>query len=176
MELRWKFSFHHNHSTMNTRRFLAGHMFLHVPIGVDSGRGQDRTLKRMTPVEFRLKRGPALPHGRVQPAHLHRHPLEYRPSRRSGQTADTRRADSRARSSGPHLTLCVDPHPAHRRIPMAKAPMAVLAYDSTPYRSRPVVAGGTPESGYCPVGHGVALVGFLSPFSVYIWARFTAKL
>lgn len=65
------------------------------------GRGQDSTLKRMTPVEFRLKRGPALPHGRVQPAHLHRHPLEYRPSRRSDQTTETRRADSRSRFPGP---------------------------------------------------------------------------
>ena len=69
--------------------------------GVDSGRGQDRTLKRMTPVEFRLKRGPALPHGRVQPAHLHRHPLEYRPSRRSDQTTERRRAESRIRFPGP---------------------------------------------------------------------------
>ena len=32
------------------------------------------------------------------------------------------------------------PHPAHRRIPMAKAPRAALAYDSAPYRNRPVVA------------------------------------
>ena len=47
-----------------------------------------------------------------------------RPSRRSGQTAETRRADSRARAPGPH--------PGHRRIPVAKAPIAALAYDSAP--------------------------------------------
>ena len=57
-----------------------------------------------------------------------RHLLEYRPSRRSGQTAETRRPDGRARAPGPH--------PAHRRIPVAKAPIADLAYDSAPYRSR----------------------------------------
>ena len=38
-----------------------------------------------------LKRGPALPNGRAQPARRHRHLLEYRPSRRSGQSAATRR-------------------------------------------------------------------------------------
>ena len=62
-----------------------------------------------------------------------------RPSRRSGQTAKTRRADSRARAPGPHLTPWVGPHPAHRRIPAAKAPIAALAYDSAPYQSRPVL-------------------------------------
>ena len=29
------------------------------------------------------------------------------------------------------------PHPAHRRIPVAEAPIAHLAYDSAPYQSRP---------------------------------------
>ena len=29
------------------------------------------------------------------------------------------------------------PHPAYRRIPVAKAPIADLAYDSAPYRSGP---------------------------------------
>ena len=37
-----------------------------------------------------------------------------------------RRADSRARAPGPHLTPWVGPHPAHRRIPVAKAPIAAL--------------------------------------------------
>ena len=72
-----------------------------------------------------------------QPAGRHRHLLEYRPSRRSGQTAETRRPDGRARAPGPHLTPWLGPHPAHRRIPVAKAPIAALAYDSAPYRSRP---------------------------------------
>ena len=81
-----------------------------------------------------LKRGPTLPHSRAQPARRHRHLLEYRPSLRSGQTAETRRADRRARAP--------DPHPAHRRIPVAKAPIAALAYDSAPYRSRPEMGGG----------------------------------
>ena len=33
----------------------------------------------------------------------------------------------------------VGPHPPNRRIPVAKAPMATLAYDSAPYRDRPGV-------------------------------------
>ena len=81
-----------------------------------------------------LEREPTLPHGRAQPARRHRHLLEYHPSRRSGQTAETRRADRRTRAPGPHLTPWVGPHPAHRRIPVAKAP---IAYDSAPYQSRP---------------------------------------
>ena len=105
-----------------------------------------------------LERGPTLPHGRAQPARRHRHLLEYRPSRRSGQTAETRRLDGRARAPGPHLTPWVGPHPAHRRIPVTKAPIATLAYDPAPYRSGPegsgrlswLVAGqGSP---FCP-GH-----------------------
>ena len=40
----------------------------------------------------------------------------------------------------PCPTRMIGPHPAHRRIPMAIAPMAVLAYDSAPYRGQP--AGG----------------------------------
>ena len=75
--------------------------------------------------------------GRAQPARRHRHPLEYRPSRRSGQTTETRRADRPARAPRPHLTPWVGPHPSHRRIPVAKAPIATLAYDSAPYRNRP---------------------------------------
>ena len=43
-----------------------------------------------------------------------------RPSRRSGQTAETCRTDSRARAPDPHLTPWVGPHPGHRRIPVAK--------------------------------------------------------
>ena len=30
----------------------------------------------------------------------------------------------------------MSPHPAHQRIPVAKAPIAALAYDSAPYQSR----------------------------------------
>ena len=52
--------------------------------------------------------------------------LEFRPSRRSSQTAATRRPDGRARDPGPH--------PSHQRIPVAKA---ALAYDSALYRSQP---------------------------------------
>ena len=50
-----------------------------------------------------------------------------------------------------HASLTVEPellthifapwvgsHPAHRRIPVAKAPIATLVYDSAPYRNRPV--------------------------------------
>ena len=39
----------------------------------------------------------------------------------------------------PELLAHISPlaHPAHRRIPVAKAPIAALAYDSVPYRSRP---------------------------------------
>lgn len=82
-------------------------------------------------------RGPALPHGWPEPARRHRHLLEYRPSRRSGQTAETRRSGGRPRAPGPHLTPWVGPRPAHRRIPVAKAPIAPLAYDSAPYLNRP---------------------------------------
>ena len=73
----------------------------------------------------------------LNPARRHRHLLEYRPARRSGQTAETRRPDGRARAPGPHLTPWMGPHPAHRRIPVAKAPIAALAYHSAPYQSRP---------------------------------------
>ena len=51
--------------------------------------------------------------------------------------AETRRPDGRARALGPNLTPWVGPHPAHRRIPVAKAPIATLAYDPAPYRNRP---------------------------------------
>ena len=61
-----------------------------------------------------------------------------RPSRRSGQTAKTRGADSRARALAPDLTPWVGPHPARRLIPVAEAPIASLAYDSAPYLSRAV--------------------------------------
>ena len=40
--------------------------------------------------------------------------------RRSGQTEETRGADSGARAPGPHLTPWVCPHPAHQRIPVGK--------------------------------------------------------
>ena len=63
-----------------------------------------------------------------------------RPSRRSGQSAETRGADSRAQAPDPNLAPWVGPHPAHRRIPVVKAPIATLTYDSAPYRSRPVHA------------------------------------
>ena len=36
-----------------------------------------------------------------------------------------------------HVSPLVSPHPAHRRIPVAKTPITALAYDSAPYRSRP---------------------------------------
>ena len=65
---------------------------------------------------------------------------QHRPSRRSSQTAEPRRPDGRARTPGPHLTLWVGPHPAHRRIPVDKASpadLAALAYDSALYRNRP---------------------------------------
>ena len=83
-----------------------------------------------------LQRRPALPHGRAQRARRHHHLLEYRPSRRSGRTTETRRTDHPARSPGPHLTPWVGPHPAHRRIPVAKTWIAALAHDSAPYRNR----------------------------------------
>ena len=51
--------------------------------------------------------------------------------------AETRRPDGRARALGPNLTPWVGPHPAHRRIPVAKAPITALAYDPAPYRNRP---------------------------------------
>ena len=106
--------------------------------GRGSSRPQERPPDRAPGRNPRpLQRGPALPHGRAQPARCHRHLLEYRPSRRSGQTAETRRPDGRARAPGPHLTPWVGPHPPHRRIPVAKTPIAILAYDSAPYRSRP---------------------------------------
>ena len=101
--------------------------------GRGSSRPQERAPDRAPGRNTRpLQRGPALPHGRAQPARRHRHPLEYRPSPRSGQTAETRRPDGRARDPSPHLTPWVGPHPAHRRIPVAKAPIAALAYDSCP--------------------------------------------
>ena len=99
----------------------------------------------------RSERGPTLPHGRAQPARRHRHLLEYRPSRRSSQTAGTRRADRRARAPGPHLTRWVGPHPAHRRIPVAKAPIAALAYDSAPYQSRPAIANASSHGDVHPI-------------------------
>ena len=48
-----------------------------------------------------------------------------------------KRPDCRARASGPHFAPWVGPHPVHRRIPVAKAAIAALAYDSAPYRHRP---------------------------------------
>ena len=108
--------------------------------GRGSSRAQERAPDRTPGRNPRpLERGPTLPHGRAQPARRHRHLLEYRPSRRSGQTAETRRPDGRARAPGPHLTPWVGPHPAHWRIPVAKTPIADLAYDPAPYRSRPEV-------------------------------------
>ena len=62
----------------------------------------------------------------------------------SGQTAETRRPDRRARAPGPHLTPWVGPHPAHRRIPLAKASIVALAYDSAPYRNRPAYLNSSP--------------------------------
>ena len=53
----------------------------------------------------------------------------------------TRQPDRRARAPDSHLTPWVGPHPAHRRIPVAKTPIAVLVYDSAPYRNRPGSAG-----------------------------------
>ena len=38
---------------------------------------------------------------------------------------------------GQPARLLVGPHPAHRRIPVAKAPITTLAYNSAPCRSRP---------------------------------------
>ena len=106
--------------------------------GRGSSRAQERAPDRAPGRNPRpLERGPALPLGRAQPARRHRHPLEYRSSRRGGQTTETRRADRRARAPGPHLTPGVGPHPAHRRIPVAKTPITALAYDPAPYRSRP---------------------------------------
>ena len=52
-----------------------------------------------------------------------------RQSRRSGQAAETRRVDSQAKAPSSYT--------AHLRIPVAKAPIAALAYNSAPYRSRP---------------------------------------
>ena len=113
--------------------------------GRGSSRAQERAPDRTPGRNPRpLERGPTLPHGRAQPARRHRHLLEYRPSRRSGQTAETRRPDGRARAPGPHLTPWVGPHPAHWRIPVAKTPIADLAYDPAPYRSRPVAVDGDP--------------------------------
>ena len=47
--------------------------------------------------------------------------------------------DRRAPASGPHLTPWVGPDPAHRRILVAKTPIATLAYDPALYRNRPVL-------------------------------------
>ena len=47
--------------------------------------------------------------------------------------------DGRARGPGPHLTPWVGPRPAHRPIPVAKAPITALAYDFAPYRSCPAL-------------------------------------
>ena len=58
----------------------------------------------------------------------------------SDSGAETRRPDGRARPPGPHFIPWVGPHPAHRRIPVAKAPIANLGYDSAPYRNRPEMA------------------------------------
>ena len=117
--------------------------------GRGSSRAQERAPDRAPGRNPRpLERGAALPLGRAQPARRHRHPLEYRSSRRGGQTTETRRADRRARAPGPHLTPGVGPHPAHRRIPVAKTPITALAYDPAPYRSRPH-PGGLPGEGSC---------------------------
>ena len=92
--------------------------------------GREILTEEETVVEYRLlppgSSIPQLPYGRAQPARRDRHLLEYLPSRRSGQTVETRRPDGRARASGPHLTPWVGPHPAHRRIPVAKAPIAAF--------------------------------------------------
>ena len=67
--------------------------------GRGSSRAQERTPDRTPRRNPRpLERGLTLPHGRAQPARRHRHLLEYCPSRRSDQTAETRRPDGRARA------------------------------------------------------------------------------
>ena len=48
-----------------------------------------------------------------------------------------RRACRPSPSSCPHLIPRVGPHPPHRRMPVAKALIAILAYDSAPYQNRP---------------------------------------
>ena len=63
---------------------------------------------------------------------------DWTPPGRSGQTRKTRWPGSRARDPSPCLAPWVGPHPAHRRIPVAKAPISDLPYDPAPYRSRPV--------------------------------------
>ena len=111
---------------------------------VDSGRGQNRTLRGKAAVECAIG-GPltdsavrasttAWPNSTSSPPSSL---LECRPSRRSGQTAKTRRPDGRARAPGPRLTPWEGPRPAHRRIPVAKAPIAPLAYDSALCLNRP---------------------------------------
>ena len=74
--------------------------------GRGSSRSQVRDPDRALGRNVRpLQRGPALPRGRAQPALCRCHLPECRPSRRSSQTAESRRPDHRARTLGPHLTL-----------------------------------------------------------------------
>ena len=49
---------------------------------------------------------------------------DWTPPGRSGQTRKTRWPGSRARDPSPCLAPWVGPHPAHRRIPVAKAPIS----------------------------------------------------
>ena len=121
-----------------------GHLGRTLPVGRVSARPVCRLRAQ--------RRLPALPHGWTQPARRHCHLLEYRPSRRSGQAAETSQPDSRARPPDPHPAPWVGSHPAHRRIPVVKAPIATLAYDSAPYRNRPELGQGASQPGIsqCP--------------------------
>ena len=83
-----------------------------------------------------FQRGPALPHGRAQPTRRHCHPLEslhlgkaVRQQKHAGLTVEPEVLAASHALGG--LTSCPP------RIPVAEAPIADLAYDSSPYRSRP---------------------------------------
>lgn len=100
---------------------------------VDSGKGEDRTLKLKAPVER------AIDSPLADGANLLRHYAlsddDIKHPRERGITGWLSRS-----IFAPFVTFQVGTHPANRRIPAAKASIAALAYDSALYWSRLQVA------------------------------------
>ena len=81
----------------------------------------------------------------------------------------------RPRAPGPHLTPWVGPRPAHRRIPVAKASVAPLAYDSAPYLNRPGNCLSSAETPGVVFRDDPCSVAALRRVSVPLWRRSTRR-
>ena len=99
-------------------------------LGVDSGRGQNRTPRGKAPVECAID-GP-LANGAAPLRHYTLFDDDIGQIRPRGITGWLSRSSCAFR-----FTPWVGQYQAHRRILVAKASLAALAYDSAPYLSRP---------------------------------------